>query len=273
MGSGVGAVRGEPAGLPRLPDLLDKARPVDGALFALGGSERLEVYPSANAEAEQELHAALSTVAGGSINDAASAVRRLEREHAPRRDWVWASLGLSPLAKAMEHLAAVVDLCAEPVSGSTTDQTATWYADVGWRVDDQALRAIAASRSVSDRDAVLSVLHEIYTPWLDGLAERFQEQATTTGYIGATGIDAPSGTCVVFVDGLRYDVGCRLLGTLSGRGVSTQMSHRLAAFPTVTATGQPAVAPLPGAGPGPGFAAGDGQGRALVGEGLRRMLT
>ena len=48
---------------------------------------------------------------------------------------------------------------------------------------------------------------------------------------------------VFFVDGLRYDLGQRLVERLSERGLRAQIASRWAALPTVTATAKPAVSP------------------------------
>jgi hypothetical protein len=58
--------------------------------------------------------------------------------------------------------------------------------------------------------------------------------------------EVPPGTCVLFVDGLRYDVGQKLLGMLSGRVGAVESQHHFVALPSVTPTAKPAVSPVAG---------------------------
>ncbi len=52
------------------------------------------------------------------------------------------------------------------------------------------------------------------------------------------------GECLLFVDGLRYDLGVRLTRPARGRGLRVELGSRWAALPTVTATAKPAVTPV-----------------------------
>ena len=57
-------------------------------------------------------------------------------------------------------------------------------------------------------------------------------------------MQAAENSCVLFSDGLRYDLAQRLAVRLEGRDCRVAVNHRWAAVPTVTATGKPAVAPV-----------------------------
>ena len=57
-------------------------------------------------------------------------------------------------------------------------------------------------------------------------------------------LDVQDGDCVLFVDGLRLDVGETLRARLTSAGTSVILQARLAAIPTMTSSGKPAVAPL-----------------------------
>lgn len=258
---------------PAIPDLLDKARPAD---LLFGGSDpHPDSWPSADKEREDDLRAALVQVAGsGTREDAAARVVALDDEHAERRGSVWHRTGRAPLLDALAALAQVARTSTAPLPHGDVADWAQWYASGAFAADDAALRALAAAPSGADRDAVVGALGAVYDPWVDLVATRFQDAATTSGYLGAVGADAQPGTCVLFVDALRLDAGHRLADLLAARGTAPVLTTRLAAFPSVTPTGQPAVAPLgERPGPGPDFAAGDAQGRALKGDVLRQALT
>jgi hypothetical protein len=132
------------------------------------------------------------------------------------------------------------------------------------------VRALASATSAADRSGVCAALHAVYDPWLDETARAFQSVATD--YTGQVGLDVQPGTCVVFVDALRFDLAHRLARKLAP--LSLTMKHRLAAFPTVTPTGQPAVAPVAAKWQaGPAFDAADDQGRSVKGQVFRNALA
>lgn len=256
-----------PERYPRVPDILDRAAPE--VLF--GDDPHPDSRPAWNVEQEQDLRAVLAGISD--VTDPLAVIADLERRHGSRRESVWARLGRAPLANALHWLAELAVGVAEPTPTRDLTAITQWYAERGHRIDDFALRALAAAPSAADRTAVLDALAVLYDPWLSELAESFQ-RVVRDGYQGTTGLATEPGTCVVFVDGLRLDLGHRLAAELTDHALETALSCRLAAFPTVTPSGQPAVAPftVPVRG-GPGMAAGDTQGRALTGAVFRDALA
>jgi hypothetical protein len=255
-----------PRSYPRIPELLSRARPAQ-LLFEYANS-----WPQDNEHAETALASALAGFDGATPAEARARIDKLELEHAARRQTVWAKLGQAELAVALTHVTRLAEMASGlPTARSVTDLTA-WYADEGWRIDEAAMAAIAAVTDPAHRDAVSVALMSIYWPWLDGVARRFQE-AAAEGYPGMTGLAVKAGDCVVFVDGLRYDVGQALRAALARRGCDAGIVARLAPFPTVTGTGKPAVAPVtdPIIG-GQELSAADIDGRALTGDTLRSYL-
>ena len=259
-----------PRRYPNIPGVLDQARP-QGDLFG-GNDPHPDSWPSWNAEQEDLLRQALADLGGQvDVDHVRPALQDLAAQHSRREDCVWGQLGLAPLAHATGYLAelAVLTKAAAP-SGDLAVQVA-WYSDEGFRADDLALRAIAAAATAADRDAVSRALHAIYDPWVDETAREFQGEALKK-YVGETGLAVSAGTCVVFVDALRFDLGQRLARRLGS--LEVVVSPRLAAFPTVTPTGQPAVAPVRGGfGAGPSFDAGDSSGRSVKGQVFRAALS
>ena len=261
-----------PARYRQIPAVLDQAQPA-GVLFDVADDPYPESWPSYNADQEAALRTSLSGLAKAQTLDVVrTRLAAMYEEHSARLSTVWAELGKAPLARAVLHLATLAKAATEPAPDGTS-AIAEWYASTGHFIDDLALRAIAETRTAADRDAVITALGAVYDPWLDALATAFQTQARAE-YTGATGLAVEPGTCVLFVDALRMDLGHRLARSAERAGLSVGLGHRLAAFPTVTPSGQPAVAPLTSAlGAGPDFCAGDAQGRAVTGQVFRALLA
>lgn len=259
-----------PRRYPNIPAALDKVRP-EGDLFG-GTGPHPDSWPSWNLEQEDVLRAALTALeARADLAETRAAVKELAAEHLRREESVWGELGQAPLARAVAFIAELADLTANPAPAGDLKSQATWYAAEGYKVDDLALRAIAAATSAADRGAVCGALKLTYDPWVEDVARTFQA-AAAAGYKGETGLDVPAGTCVVFVDALRFDLGHRLAKRLVSLEVS--VSPRLAAFPTLTSTGQPAVAPVrANFAAGPTFDAADAQGRSVRGAVFRSALA
>lgn len=259
-----------PRRYPSIPAALDKARP-DGDLFG-DTDPHPDSWPSWNQEHEDQLRKSLANLdKQNDLDQVRAAVNELAATHLRREESVWGELGKAPLARATGYLAELAELSTTPARAGDVKMQKIWYADEGYKVDDLALRAIAAAMTASDRDAVCKVLQKIYDPWVEATARTFQA-AAKAGYNGETGLDVPAGTCVVFVDALRFDLAQRLAKRLTSFNVS--VSPRLAAFPTVTPTGQPAVAPVAASfGAGPAFDAGDAEGRSVKGPVFRSALA
>lgn len=257
-----------PRRYPNIVGHLDKARPTSG-LFG-DGDPHPDSWPSWNREQEDALRASLAQLlSSANPSEIRSALAGLATAHVPRIDTVWGQLGQAPLAVAGGHLAALVaaiDDCGDLVG---VDSVAAWYAERGYRVDDFAVRALGAVTG-ADRTVVADVLHGTYDPWLDQQSRALQKDAAN--YRGEVGLQVTPGTCVMFVDALRYDLAHRLAQLLGSLAVD--ITPRLAAFPTVTPTGQPAVAPVnAGWGGGAGFNAADAAGRSVKGSVLRAALA
>jgi len=257
-----------PRRYPNVPSALDKARPV-GDLF--GGSDpHPDSWPSWNKEQEDELRKSLAGLgAQKELGRIRIAVKELAATHLRREESVWGELGQAPLARAAGFVAELAATAMVPAGDLKS--LITWYATEGYRVDDLAVRAIATAITASDRDATCKALKGVYDPWVDAVARSFQA-AAVAGYSGEVGLEVAAGTCVVFVDALRFDLAQRLAKRLSA--LKASVSPRLAAFPTVTPTGQPAVAPVATQfGAGPAFDAADAEGRSVKGQVFRSALS
>ncbi|MEX7468587.1 BREX-1 system phosphatase PglZ type B [Mycobacterium adipatum] len=259
-----------PRRYPNLPAALDSARPASD-LFG-GLDPHPESWPSWNQEQENELRQSLASLgAQNDLEQTRATLNELAATHLRREESVWGELGRAPLAGAVGLLAEMAALVTATVPSGDLKSQATWYAAEGHKVDDLALQAMAAAPAAADRDAVCRALKGLYDPWLDAVARAFQAAAVPS-YKGEVGLDVAAGTCVVFIDALRFDLAQRLAKRLAALDVS--VVARLAAFPTVTPTGQPAVAPVSTRfRAGQAFDAADSEGRSVKGQIFRSALS
>lgn len=232
-----------PARYAGLTELLRRAKPPGSGLFDdVGGS-----WPQDNDVEEDALRAALLALPAEPVAQARKSVLALEEKHGPRREWVWAKLDRSPLAGALRHLATLAGATTTALTGATTADMVKVYTEGGWKADAAALDALATVTRPADQDAVKAAVAHIYAPWLRDAAELFQQRVKSSPLSGreVPRLDpVPAGTCVLFADGLRYDVGQKLLALLSGRVGPVQVRHQFVALPSVTPTAKPAVSPV-----------------------------
>lgn len=206
-------------------------------------------WPQWNEERERQLRLELRHLEEQPPHEARKVVLALESCHAERRDLVWAELGDAPLAQALEHLGRLAEITTTPPSAGTAQDMADHYRADGWRADDACLRALEWVESSEDRQAVTVAIRAMYLPWLEESARRLQKAVEPAGYPGGdlkTAAQAiyRDGECVLFVDGLRFDLGKRLAEQLRVAGCLIEESPRWAALPSVTPTGKAAVSPV-----------------------------
>ena len=231
-----------PLSYPNLPALLRQARPTQGRLF-----ER-SVRPQDNEQDEATLRGRLLELGNSLPGEARDAVLTLEQQHGWRRESVWGTLGQAPLAVALQHLAILAAQTERPLGGVGVRGIGEAYARDGWRTDVAVLDALAAIERAEDVAAVGAAISALYRPWLEDAAVALQQAVASAspgeGYLSA-GLDPQdAGACIIFSDGLRYDLGRRLAELVGGQGLVCEVGWRLAALPSVTATAKPAVSPV-----------------------------
>lgn len=201
-----------------------------------------ERSPRNNDEAEQRLRKELGAVAQLPHASALTTVLALESEHGRRREWVWAHLGESPLAGALEPLSRLATSASMTLGGATIDAAISGYANDGWRCDRAALEAMGSVKAPADGVLVGNAVRALYLPWLDASARHFQglvQGAESSARAMVTGTEHEKDACVMFADGLRFDVAGMLKDQLEAKGLRAHLSHRMAPLPTVTATAKP----------------------------------
>jgi hypothetical protein len=231
-----------PGSFPGIVKLLEQVQPLE-LLTAAPSS-----WPQENRNREAKLRAELVALAGHHADEIRSAIDGLWSEHAERRGWVWAKLGQAPLAEALAHIRHLAHATTSLLPEGSIAEIADAYTGGAWLADSSLVTALGVVDTAADLSAVETVVDGLYRPWADASARRFQEAmlaAAKAGNLPApydTRSESP-GTCVVFVDGLRYDLGRQLESELVRRGLIAATDRAFAAVPTVTATAKPAVSP------------------------------
>ncbi|MEJ7670895.1 MAG: BREX-1 system phosphatase PglZ type B [Casimicrobiaceae bacterium] len=228
-----------PRGYPGIAELLRNAKPRDLLV------DRAR-QPQVNQEQEAHLRYALEAALVLPHEEICDRILKLEADNRDRRSWVWAELGYSTMAHALEPLSRLAALARSPLGGVSLVAMAADYAADGWRCDRAALDSMNHAKSPSDNAFIADVVQALYAPWLDKSARKFQELATQNSAEYrrlVTGVDAKPETCVVFADGLRFDVAGILRERLEQRGLRVKLAHRIAPLPTVTATAKPVASP------------------------------
>jgi hypothetical protein len=148
----------------------------------------------------------------------------------------------------MTALTRLRETTTQPLTGPTVAALANAYAKSAYQVDLAALDALAAVRKPENVAAVTATIREQYQPWLEAGALQLQRLVAEGGWRpggpgAATLSELAPGTCLLFCDGLRFDLGARLAERLAAEHPCA-LSWRLAALPTVTATAKPAGSPV-----------------------------
>lgn len=232
--------RENPHAYPNIPTLIRNTPLPPLPMFS-------ESWPQINDAMEEDLRQALLNLQGAPIDEARREILRLEEEHGDRRSWVWADLGESPLAFALQHLSRLAKLTEDFRFGGTIEEQSKRYANEYWKADDAIVMALAHVRRQEDRKAVTTAIRAIARKWLDDLATAFQDEWLKSPPEQHKETWEPSqGEVLLFVDGLRMDIGRRLEERLQRSGCTCTLTYRLSVLPTTTETAKPAVMPIAG---------------------------
>jgi hypothetical protein len=228
-----------PEKYPGVPERLRAAKP------QVLMPEHPDSWPQVNEDAEADVRRALGGLGHAQPDEARAKLRELEGEHGKRREWLWACVGRAPLANALEHLVALAEVTGEGWKAGAVADIAGQYAQEGWRADDAVLKALAAVDRVEDIEAVKAAADVLYRVWLEQGAKVLQTAAGAEDWpAGFDSAAVPPGTCVLFSDGLRYDLGGRLSGLLGALGCECEIAADMSALPPITSTAKPAVSPV-----------------------------
>ncbi len=231
-----------PASYSTIPDRLHEAKPQ----MTLPLLDHSESWPQNNETAETSLRDALLRLPDLDSEVARRKILELDQSHGERRSWVWASLGSAPLAQAIGHLATMARVTERTAWGTSISEIVNSYAGGAWVADLAVLDALASVERLEDVRAVRTAARTVYRPWLERIVEAFQDAVAASesgGYQAVSPPEVGDGTCLLFVDGLRFDLACRLETMLEQKGIEVEVEPRLTALPSVTATAKPAISP------------------------------
>lgn len=235
-----------PKRYPNIPDLIRKCTMPVLKLFSDVNSHGS--WPQWNEAQERQLQEDLLKLDKLPPHKVRDQILSLEARHGARRDLIWVELGASPLATALKHLTQLAEITANSPAAGTIYDMRDGYCHSGWQADDAVLKALTCVDSPVTLEAVTVAIRSMYMSWLEESSRYLQHIVEQDGYPGERSkrqvIPAKKGECLLFVDGLRFDVAKRLKELLSETGLSVGEKIVWAALPSVTATGKPAVSPV-----------------------------
>lgn len=234
----------------RYPNIPQQIRHCTPPVFDLFVDEKMAGgWPQWNEDEEKSLHREMMSLSNVPAHDARLKLIDLEKHHSSRRSLVWAELGEAPLASSLEHLATMAELTKTGLAAGAIDDLSSGYCNQGWKVDDSVLKALAHIESDSDFKAISIAIRSVYLSWAEESARYLQKIVDGSSYPGGTcttakPIPTSYGDCILFVDGLRFDTGKRLVEMLQLSGYEISEKSKWTPLPSVTATGKAAVTPV-----------------------------
>ena len=207
-------------------------------------------YPFVNQHEEQKLSHALNALVPEDVAHIRTQLALLEAVHAPRREWLWAELGLASWARMLAPMSQLAELTRQPLGGPDIATMANHYQEKVWQTDDLALQVMALASDSAMEQVSAQLLSKLYTPWLEAVTLHFQQLVKQQGYPGIQGVQEPvahyqgASTVLFFIDGLRLDIGHRLKHLLEQATLHATLKSRWSALPSLTATAKAAVTPL-----------------------------
>lgn len=238
-----------PSRYENIPKLIRQCAPPSGTLEWHLPEAVFDGWPQWNDGQEINLRRELQSIKNLTPNAARQKIDELERQHARRRELIWTELGDSPLAQSLEHLANLAQSTQHNLAAGSINDLVIGYHNFGWKADLAVLEALKFSKSVEDIEAVIGAIRSIYSDWLDESARYLQTLLHDQQYPGGTVMTMPAdahneGDCILFVDGLRFDLSKQLAALVKANGLDVQEEIKWSALPSVTATGKPAVTPV-----------------------------
>ena len=172
-------------------------------------------------------------------------LHELDYKHSKRRSWVWFELGYSPLCNALPFLYRMTEITTESFPSLTINDLKEYYVSEGYQADQNMRKAMASVKTDKDRTLIKSILHVLYTPWLESIALKFQSLVAKDASIFTNQTAAAeSETFVLFVDAFRFELAKEFMDRLLKVNYQVTIAPSWSAIPTVTPTAKPNVSPM-----------------------------
>lgn len=205
----------------------------------------MDSWPQVNEKREKEIYQALLKLKDLSPDDARVQIAELEKSHAHRREWIWSEMGESPLALALEHLHTLATITQDNKFGGSVEELSERYRKELWRADNAVIRALEHATTKKCDEAISVTINVLYRTWLDNMAQAFQrEWIRNPAIVLNKNRPTVSGEVLLFVDGLRMDLGQRLCEMMKTQDCTCTLTHSYSALPSLTSTAKPAVMPI-----------------------------
>jgi hypothetical protein len=206
-------------------------------------------WPQWNDAQEGTLRTELAALENCTPAEARERIARLESVHASRRDLPWCRLGMTPLADALCHLATLADGTSTSLAAGSLQDVQDTYVGSAWQADDCLIKSLACVKGKNDTEAVTAAIRAVYLSWAEDAARHLQQLVLAGKYPSGSLAQLPKhsypdGECVLFVDGLRFDLAKRLSLMLEERSLRISEQPWWVPLPSITATGKPAVTPI-----------------------------
>ena len=233
----------------RYPNIPNQIRKCTMPLELFTNAQTHGGWPQWNDRQEQDLRKELRGLINMPAHKARQRLLELDKSHRERRKLVWVELGESPLALALRNLAILSEITSHPLTAGSAMDLASSYASTGWKADAAVLHSLAFVETEDDFQAVTTAIRAVYMPWVEDSSRYLQEEVEKSGYPGTSLQNrkkrlVENSECILFVDGLRYDLAQHLTDLLTRKGYKVSGKTSWVALPSVTATGKPAVSPV-----------------------------
>ncbi|MCB1192730.1 MAG: BREX-1 system phosphatase PglZ type B, partial [Leptospiraceae bacterium] len=235
---------------PKLfPGLIELIKKLPTPVFDLFPDiEKAGCLPHWNSEQEEKLRIDLLSLRDCPWHEVDNKILEMEKRHGGRRKQIWAKIGESKLAEALEYLVGLSENAKLPINVGTIEDISRTYQANGWKVDYALLKCLSLIDSQKNEEAIHIAIRSIYLPWAEESANHLQKQIQMSGYPLSKEKGRQEGfsegEAVLFVDGLRFDTAKMLSEILEKKGLKIDEKVRWSALPTVTATGKAAVSPI-----------------------------
>ena len=217
--------------------------------FCPSGPDRFlfpeESFPQINDDQEETLRKTFEGLAHLSMEEAAKKILELEKYHAQRRNWVWAEMGKTSLAKALQHLSILAQVTSEIIPTGSLSEITSFYESKGHKADYAALKALSFGISIVNKEALTVAINKLYSAWLENLAAKFQSLIQKDATVFTTNAPAEmNDEFILFVDAFRYDLASAFTESYLNKNHKATLAYGWSALPSLTPTAKPAVSPV-----------------------------